>query len=309
MIATGTVVTIDTAAVANSTCGQGAGGVLQYDPTTARSLTLGVNATVSVGGAFQAGSAGVTHTLSIGGNLANNGTINFSQTAVVAVTFTGASSATWTGDGNYNLTAAGGVTINKGTSSASVLTFTPGLGVFTVDGSSSNGFLNITNGTFEIAGANTFSNNVFPTAAYTIPATGGFRLNDANATVSGQNGSPTNNGLLRVSAGTFNLGTAGANVMGAGTGASFTIEGGTMNVAGRLTSTNPVTYTQSAGIVNICTAGGCITSPSFGFTSTLPKNFFNMSGGTIALVQANTQMTETPWTGTRKALSTTPAAR
>jgi hypothetical protein len=164
-IATGTVVTIDTAAVALDVT-VNTGGVLQYDPTTARSLTLGVNATVSAGGAFQAGLAGVTHTLSIGGNLANNGTINFSQTAVVAVTFTGASSATWTGDGNYNLTAAGGgVTINKGTSSASVLTFTPGLGVFTIDGSSSNGFLNITNGTFEIAGANTFSNKS-PTAAY-----------------------------------------------------------------------------------------------------------------------------------------------
>ena len=296
VIATGTVVTIDTAAVALDVT-VNSGGVLQYDPATARSLTLGGNATVSLGGTFQAGLAGVTHTLSIGGNLANNGTINFSQTAVVAVTFTSASSATWTGDGNYNLTAAGGgVTINKGTSSASVLTFTPGLGVFTVDGSTSNGFLTLTNGTFEIAGANTFSNNVFPTAAYTIPATGGFRLNDANATVNGQNGSPTNNGLLRVSAGTFNLGTVGANVMGAGTGASFTVEGGVMNVAGRLTTgntspPNPVTYTQSGGTVNVCTAGGCTTAPSFGFPSTLPKNFFNMSGGTIALVQANTAMT------------------
>src|SRR6202035_2810426 len=57
---------------------------------------------------------------------------------------------------------------------------------------------------------------------------------------------------------------------------------------------NPVTYTQSGGIVNICTAGVCTLSPSFGFTSTLPKNLFNMSGGTIALVQANTNTTGTP---------------
>ncbi len=268
VIATASIVTIDTAAVAlNLTVNSG--GILQYDPATARSLTLSGNATVNVGGTFQAGVAAATHTLSIGGNLTNNGTINFSQTAVVAITFTGASSATWTGNGNYNLTAAGGgggLTINKGTSSASVLTFTPGLGIFTVDGSPTNGFLAITNGTLEIAGSNIFSNNVFPTAAYTIPATGGFRLNDANATVLGQNGNPTNNGLLRLSAGTFNIGTAGTNVMGEGTGASFTVEGGTMNVAGRLNSTNPVTYTQSAGTVNICTAGGCTTSPSFGFS-------------------------------------------
>src|SRR5207253_11392625 len=218
------------------------GGILQYDPTTARSCTLGGNTTVNLGGTFQSVGAAVTHTLSIGGNLTNDGTINFSQTAVVAVTFTGAASNTWTGNGTYNLTAAGGVggvNINKGSSSASVLTFTPGLGLFTVDGSTSTGFLAITNGTLEIAGSNTFSNNVFSTAAYTIPATGGFRLNDANATVLGQFGSPTNNGLLRLSAGTFNIGTTGAHVMGAGTGASFTVEGGTMNVAGRLTSTNP----------------------------------------------------------------------
>ena len=285
-IANGHTVTIDTAAVAlNLTVGQGVSGVLQYDPTTARSLTLGGNATVSVGGTFQAGAAAATHTLSIGGNLANNGTINFSQTAVVAITFTGAASNTWGGNGSYNLA---GVTIDKGTSNANLLTFTPGTGAFTVQGSTTAGFLTITDGTFEIAGANAFSNNVFPTASYTIPATGGFWLNNANATVFGQNGSPINNGLLRLTNGTFNIGTAGTNVMGAGTGAAFVVEGGTMNVAGRLNSINPVTYMQSGGTVNICTAGGCTTAPSFGFASPLPKNFFNMSGGTINLVQVNT---------------------
>ena len=42
-------------------------------------------------------------------------------------------------------------------------------------------------------------------------------------------------------------------------GAAFTIEGGTMNVAGRLTGAAAVTYTQSGGTVNICVAGGCTT--------------------------------------------------
>src|SRR5205814_2025645 len=102
-------------------------------------------------------------------------------------------------------------------------------------------------------------------ATYTIPATGGFWLNKASATVVGQNGSPINNGLLRITAGTFNMGTVGTNVMGAGIGAAFTIEGGTTNIAGRLTSANTyIAYTQSGGTVNICVAGGCATSPSFG---------------------------------------------
>src|SRR5262245_19273922 len=98
VIANGTTVTIDTAAVAlNLTVGQGASGVLQYDPTTARSLVLGGNATVAVGAIFQANPAGTitAHTLSIGGNLTNDSVIDFSQNVLlsqVAITFTGAAS-------------------------------------------------------------------------------------------------------------------------------------------------------------------------------------------------------------------------
>ncbi len=67
--------------------------------------------------------------------------------------------------------------------------------------------------------------------------------------------------------------------MGAGVGAAFIIEGGTLNFAGRLTSANTfITYTQSGGTVNICTAGGCATSPSFGFTGATGV-VMKMSGG------------------------------
>src|SRR5204862_6596193 len=135
-------------------------GVLQYDPATPRSLTLGGDATVAASGTFQANPAGAvtTHTVTIGGNLTNNGTINFDQnggSSGAGVTFTGAASGTWSGNGNTAL-RLGSVTLNKGTSSASVLTFTPGLGTFIVAGSTSNGFLTVTNGTLEIGGANTF---------------------------------------------------------------------------------------------------------------------------------------------------------
>ena len=171
LIADGTTVTIDTAAVAlNLNVGGGASGVLQYDAGTARSLTLGGNATVAVGAIFQANPAGVinTHTLSIGGNLTNNSIIDFSQNGLlsqVAITFTGAASNTWSGNGFTNLKSVNGVTVNKGTSNTPVLTFTPGTGSFFVDGGGTLGFLTITNGTFAIAGANSFSNPVFGAAA------------------------------------------------------------------------------------------------------------------------------------------------
>ena len=300
IIGDGTFVTIDTAAVAlNVTVGQGFAGVLQYDPAVAQSLTLSGNLIVSPGGIFQANPAGsvAAHTLSLPGHVANSGTIDFSQnanTSQVAITFTGASSTSWTGNGNTNLKAVTGVTLNKGTSNASTLEFTPGIGTFTVEGANTAGFLGISNGTFLIDGSNAFTNPVFAAVAYTIPATGGFWLNNSNANILGQLGSPTNNGLLRLSAGTFSIGTIGTHVMGAGAGANFVIEGGMMRVAGRLTSANAVTYTQSGGSVFICMSGGCTTSPSFGFTSTLPTNVFNMSGGTIFMVNSNT-LTTADW--------------
>ena len=152
--------------------------------------------------------------------------------------------------------------LNKGTSSASTLDFLPG-GTITVQGLNVAGFLAITNGTFKISrGSSTFSNPVFAAAAYTIPATGGIWLNNANATIVGQAGSPTNAGLLRLTDGTFGVGTLGTHVMGAGVGASFNVEGGALNLAGRLNSTNTyISYTQSGGAVNVCVAGGCATWP------------------------------------------------
>ena len=74
--------------------------------------------------------------------------------------------------------------------------------------------------------------------------------------------------------------------MGAGVGAMFNVDGGTVNLAGRLNSANAfVNYTQSAGQVNVCVAGGCTTSPSFGFTGA--SVVMKMSGGSINLVNSN----------------------
>ena len=189
--------------------------------------------------------------------------------------------------GTLDLRQTGGLTVNKGSSAGSVLDFSPG-GTITVQGANAAGFLTIANGTLKLSGSDTFSNPLFAVAAYTIPATGGLWLSNPNATVVGQNGSPTNNGSLRLSTGTFNVGTTGANVMGAGAGAAFTVEGGTLNLNARLTSANTfVTYTQSGGTVNVCSAGGCVATPSFGFTGGTGV-VTKISGGTINLVQANT---------------------
>ena len=161
---------------------------LQYEDTTARTLTAGTSVTIDSGGTLQTAATGTvgTHVLSVGGNLTNNGTLDFSTAGGLAgagITFTGAASNTFGGTGATTDVRA--ITVNKGTSSANVLELNTSN--FTVHGGNTDGpggYLTLTNGTFKISGSFSMTNRTFNTAAtYTIPATGGIWLNNANYTV------------------------------------------------------------------------------------------------------------------------------
>ena len=306
VIANGATVTIDTAAAClNLTVGQGTSGILQYDDSgVVRSLAVGNTATISAGAIFRANptpTLTAANTFSVGQDLINNGTMacNFvaAGTSTVGITFTGANNAAWT-PGAASSTDLATVTLNKGTSNANTLTFTPA-GTITVLGANTSGFLTITNGTFKISGSGTFSNPVFAIAAYAIPGTGGFWLNNANYTVVGQNGNSTMNGLLRLTAGIFNEGTVSGNAMtGSANTVSVIVEGATMNIASRfaISSAFPASFNMSSGTINVTTVGST-AAVGFGFTS---ASLFTMSGGTINLVQASTvspdyQVSSTPF--------------
>ena len=296
-IVDGATVTIDTAAVAlNVTVGQGASGILQYEPTTNRTLTVGQSVTIAAGGILQSAATGTVtnHVLSVGGNLTNNGTLDFStnaNTAGAGITFTTAGNATFSGAGaTTNIRA---ITMNKGTSSASTVDVTTSN--FTVQGVTTDvaGFLTLTNGTLKISGTFTMTNRVFTTAIYTIPATAGIWLNNPNFIVAGTVSSTTttNLGLFRVTQGTYNIGVGAGDEMGGGTGAVFIIEGGTVNAAGRLDPQSAVSYTQTAGTVNVATVGNTRSLfGSFEFFST--GSSFTMSGGTINVINKNTGATQ-----------------
>ncbi len=300
IIGNGCTVTINTnATIDRLTVGGGTTGVLLFDNTaTARTLTVNTSVTIASGGTFRVTQTGSTtqtgHQLSVGTDLTNNGTLDFHHVATgtkgAQITFTGAADASFTlGNGSTtDLRRTTGVTLNKGASSTPVLTFTPG-GTFTVQGANTAGFLAISNGTFKIGGTNSFSNPAFNVAAYTIPATGAFWLDNPNATVAGLTGSPTNNGTLRISQGTYNIGTASGNSMDAGVNANYVIEGGILNVAGRLNTGNAANYTQSGGAVNVATAGNASNNnASFGLGN---NSVTTISGGVINLVRASTAAT------------------
>ena len=238
-ISDGSTVFIDTAAVAlNLTVGTGgAPATLEWESATARTLVLGGSATIAGNGIFRSPAAGtvVTHALTVPGNLTNNGVLDFStnsDTAGAAIIFTGATPATFGGNGATTDLRA--LTVNKG-AQANQLDLVPAN--LTVRGVTTDafGFLTLTSGTLRIGGTYAVTNRLFTTAAYTIGATAGLWLDNPNFTVAPTASGTTtlNNGLLRISQGTYNVGLGIADGMGGTTGL-FRIEGGTLNASGRI---------------------------------------------------------------------------
>jgi hypothetical protein len=258
VIGAGTTVTIDaTPITVNSLT---VNGTFQYD-ATARTFNVTTNVSIAPGGTLQTNTTGAqtNHNLSVGGNLTNDGTLDLSTSANTSgarLTFTGAASNTFSGAGTT--TDLRTLTINKGTSKANVLEITTS--ALSIQGTVVDGtpmaFLTITNGTLKISGSFAFAGRTFSSGSYSIPANGGFWLNNPNYTVSAASGNPTMNGLLRISQGTFNIGTAANNSMGFGNNAVVTVEGGAINVAGRFgvnSALNNLTYTQTGGVITVCT--------------------------------------------------------
>ncbi len=80
-IVDGATVTADISpTIGTLTVGGGTSGVLQYETTTARTITAGGNVTINNGGTFRSAPTGTvtTHSLVANGNITNNGTLDFS---------------------------------------------------------------------------------------------------------------------------------------------------------------------------------------------------------------------------------------
>ena len=302
-------VTIDTAAAAlNVTIGNNSvGGSLVWDKSTPRTLTIGQNLTINGDGVFSTElnqpSTVTTHLLTVGGNLIANGQLDFNtgapngfagNTAGANILFTGTQNAVF--QCSFFNVDVRDIEINKGNSPSSILELSapPQFGptpTFTVRGSTTDptGFITLTNGTLKLSGGFVMTSPIFKTASTPITSNKGIWLNDAGFTVTGTaTGTTTkNDGLFRVSAGTYNVGTSGADELGGDNTGVFIIEGGTVNFAGRFDPQGPVSYTQTGGLVNVATVGNNLTNRgSFDIPSLTAG--FNMSGGTINLVNQST---------------------
>jgi hypothetical protein len=300
VIGNGDVVTIDMTASAYSVNigPAGLGGTLQFEATTARTISVVNVVTIGGSGIFRSATTGTQtgHNLTIGGNITNDGIFDFSNngnTAQAGITFTGPNNSVFSGGGGTTDIAF--INVNK-TATTNIVELMPG--VLTVQGSAIDnvpGFLTMTNGIFKISGSFTYTGKVFSAAAYTIPATFGVWLNNPNFTIAAQNANVINSGVIRISNGTWNMGTSSTGILSGNTGASFIVEGGTLNIAGRFIPSTAVSYNQSGGIVNVAAVGNSASGTTNASFYLQAAATFTMSGGTINMVQACTGATPADW--------------
>jgi len=279
IIADNTTVTLDGSNTANSvTVGQGGSGatLIIGNSATARALTVNGSITVNSGASLAVNSAfsQTAHQINVSGDILNSGTFNMetgpASRCVVVFNRNGAQNIEGGGTTRF-----GKITLNMGSSSSNILDVSATNFVDTVAN-----FLTLSNGTFRLSTGATitpFQGNV------AIPMSAGLWLYSNSPAVTIQD-SLIVAGSLRVSSGTLTIGNA-ADARLMSDGGTFTIEGGTLNIAGRFAPYNGFTttsFTMSGGVLNVPTIGSTSTTDA-PFSMTVAGSYFEMTGGTIII--------------------------
>ncbi len=207
------------AACHHLTVGEGSSGNLLFNsPSGPYTLTVEGNVTINAGANFSVytnGSPAGAYTLVVGnrayskGDLKVDGTLDFNNGNYLAnVELKGYFNGTVSGSGatcNFN-----GITVNKGSGISSVVEFTR---VFTMASPAANtNLITLTNGTLKISSAVTI--NPFRGTVSAVASTGRLWLNNASAIfrsygagTASHTGNATIDGILQISAGTFEFGS------------------------------------------------------------------------------------------------------
>lgn len=287
IIANGHTVTVN----ANASCHNilinqgGAASVLQVgNNATSRTLTINGNVTIGINGKFMATIASNTaHMINLYGNITNNGIVDFSSdpNSFCNVSFLhpyATQLVNGTGVTNrYNL-----ITVNKGTDITRIVEIQTSTFV------AAAGFLTLTNGTLKISTTGAVTITPFNITS-SIPSSCRLWLNSSSLTVNTTGGNINLFGQLQVTSGTMNIGNAANNCL-MSNGGLFTMDGGTVTIAGRFDRLNTATLTRFT-ITN-----GTLILNSVGSTSTTNAPFmmdingsqFYQSGGTIIIRRSGT---------------------
>jgi hypothetical protein len=146
------------------------------------------------------------------------------------------------------------------------------------------------NGARTVAGTLSVTNGTFSNSAYALNVTTGLSVSAAGiflnsgGTFIGGNFSVTNNGIIRQTAGTSTFGNTIGNSINLPAGGTLDVQGGTMNVAGRIAATGG-SFLMSNGTLNLCTVGNGTATASFSLPNT---SNITMSNGSLVLQRSNT---------------------
>lgn len=255
------------------------------DNATSRTLTLIGDLSIAAGGTVTSGSAS-THAINIQGNIANQGTLNLNPGggSTTNVNFTKNGNQTVSGTGattSFNL-----ITLNNGTSSANVVEFTCSSFTAPTD------FLVLQNGTFRFSVPSAVTLNIYSTTG-TIANSTGIIMNSASSVLNFLS-SMNFQGDLTVNAGTVRIGDAADENL-ISNGSDIIINGGLVEVAGRLTRPSYISitnFTMTGGTLILNTMGSTDSAPPAGtsaagpFTIDVVGSKFIMSNGTIIIRQS-----------------------
>ena len=290
-IAAGTTVTQDDAAAKSYNLT--VDGNLVYSATTAANLVVGNNVTINSTGNLTGPATGtvVTHGLTVGGNLVNNGVLDLStNTAGVILTFNGTLPSNFTGTGSVNDLYS--LSLSKSSISVLVEVNLTNFSVRGLSTLSTGALLNGTDtGTLKFSGTNTFDGTLWNTGNYPIGVGYGFWLNNPNFTVNAMNTVSNMQGLFRVSAGTYNIGTVEGNSLNLLSNSKVIVEGGTINSASRIAvsaAANIVNFTQTGGTINVNSVGNTSTTFASFDLGTSVTSTVSITGGDINVILANT---------------------
>ena len=283
-IADNTTVTLDGNDTTNSiTVGQGGTGATLVigSSATARTLTVNGGFTVNAGATATVNTAfaQTAHALNITGDIGNSGTFNMAPSSTSACVVTFGRNGPENIQGGGTITRFGKITVNMGVSTSNILDVSVTNFVDTVAN-----FLTLSNGTFRLSTGTTvtpFAGNA------TIPSSAGLWLYSNSPTVTISD-SLNVAGSLRVSSGVLTVGNA-ANERLMSNGGTFTIEGGTLNIAGRFAPYNAFAttiFTMSGGTLNVPTIGSTSTADA-PFSMSVPGSYFEMTGGSIIIKHSN----------------------
>ena len=295
-IQSGHSITIDGTITASTISIEGT-GTLTFDGIAARSLAISNNLIInhSLASFIVQAAGSFTNTLTISGNIENQGTFDLSRgtlTTLCDITFNKNGNQTVSGSGT--ITRFNEITLDLGTSNSNILE------ISTANFSAPNGFLEsvsgvanrLKNGTLKLSGTFTYTGSPFIANTFNnmIVATAGFWVNNPNVTITAFNDTFDVTGKLQISQGNMAIGTTVGNCLKYATGSQLIIQGGNLSIISRIqgktVASSTTTFNQSGGTITLMTSElNSSTTAALDFTAN--GNSFTMSGGTIVFQNEN----------------------